>query len=298
MTKLSASVIAIAALSAHASAFSPYATEVVSSTGLAGTGLYNDPLAVLGKPSTWFNNRTVANPDFRRVKLIEPAFNLGLNNEKLLTTFNRNSTNPALDQSVTVKFDHKIMDNPLNPYGLDFNVFGNSFFTASGGQFVSDATNLNNAPISGGSFDEPLKISVSPDNVHWYTYDSGPYADSLWPTNAFGWDRTNATWTNTEMDFTKPMDPSLTRASIAGKSAADVLDLYNGSAGGVGFDIGLSGFSYIQYIRVTGVTGFSGGEIDGFAAVTPMVAPVPEPASMVVLGLGALVLVRRRKVRA
>jgi len=291
--KVTLSILAVAAATASALADSPFATEVVSSVALPGTGLYNDPNSVLGKPSTKFNNGSAAAPDIRRVKLIEPAFNVDQDGHKLLTTFNRNAGNPSLNQSVTVKFDHQVLNDANNPFGLDFIVFGNSFFTANG-SFTSDATNLNTTNLSGGSFDEPLKISVSPDNVNWYTYDNGPYGDTLMPTNAYKWDRATASWTDQEMDFTKPIDPALTRAVVAGKTAADVLDLYNGSAGGTAFDIAPSGFSFIQYIRVTGVTGFTGGEIDAFSDVAPVSAPVPEPCSLLALGLGAVALVRRR----
>ena len=279
--------IALAAAFASAAQANPFASEVVASSGLTGTGLYNDPAAVLGKPTTRFNDGTAANPDFHRAKPIEASYNTGLNGEKLLTTFN-------LNQSVTVRFDTPILNNPNNPFGLDFIVFGNTFFSPQGGGFINDDTNLNLVTIGGGSFDEPLKISVSPDNLQWYTYDDGPFGDTLFPTNAYLWDRANARWTDTESDFTKPMDPAITRASLAGRSVADVLDLYNGSAGGTAFDLAPSGFSSIQYIRVTGVTGFRGGEIDGFSAVRPN-APVPEPASLAALGLGALALLRRRR---
>lgn len=283
--------IALLALtSAAAFADSPFATEVVSSTALPGTTLYNDPNSVLGKPTTKFNNGTVASPDIRRAKLIEAVFNTAPDGSKLITTFNRNAANPSLNQSVTVKFDHHVENDANNPFGLDFIVFGNTFFTPSGG-FTSDATNLNTTTLSGSSFDEPLQISVSPDNVNWYTYENGPYGDSLFPTNAYLWDRAGASWTDTEADFTKPLDPAITRATVAGKTAADVLDLYNGSGGGTAFDLAPTGFSFIQYIRVTGVTGFTGGEIDGFSDV----APVPEPASLIALGLGAATFIRRRR---
>lgn len=261
-----------------------FAVEVVASSGLPATSLYNDPAAVLGRPTLKFNNGTIANPAFRRVKIIEPAFNTGLANERLITTFNAN-------QSVTVRMGRTVFDHPNNPYGIDLNVFGNSFFTVSSGGTTSDATNFNTATISASLFAENVRVSVSPDNVNWYTYLGGRTGDGLYPTNSYRWDRTSAAWSDDELDPTKPVDPSLTLASLGGKTGADVLDLYNGSAGGAGFDLALSGFSFINYVRFDGQTGFSGGEIDAVAAVTA----VPEPASVALIGLGAAALITHRR---
>jgi hypothetical protein len=265
-----------------------FAVQVVSSTGLAANSLYSDPAAVLGRPALKFNNNTIANPQFRRVKLVEPAFNTGLNNERLITTFNAG-------QAVTVKMGRKVYNDPANPYGIDLNVFGNAFFVAGGGGFVSDATNLNTATVGGGIFDEPVRVSVSPDNVNWYTYVNGPTGDGLFPTNSYFWNRSTASWTDVETDPTKPVDPSITLASLAGKTDANVLDLYKGSAGGTGFDLAESGFAWIEYVKFEGLTGFSGGEIDAVAAVNPE-AVTPEPATLAVTGSTALLIGRRRRV--
>lgn len=262
-----------------------FAVEVVSATGLAANSLYNDPAALLGRPATKFNNRTIANPEFRRVKIVEPAFNTGLNNERLITTFNAG-------QSVTVRMGRKVYDDANNPYGIDLNVFGNAFFVAGGGGFVSDATNFNTATIGGGIFDEPVRVSVSPDNVNWYAYTNGPSGDGLFPTNSYFWNRSTASWTDVETDPTLPVDPSITLASLAGMVNADVLDLYNGSAGGVGFDLAESGFAFIEYVRVEGLAGYSGGEIDAIAAVNAVITP--EPAAMFSIGATAVFLRRRR----
>jgi hypothetical protein len=195
-----------------------------------------------------------------------------------------------------VKFDHQVANDPLNPYGLDFIVYGNAFF-AGGGGFVYDNTDHRAFAIGGGVFEEPLKISVSQHGTEWYTYDDGPYADSFYPTNPWvwdpdQWDTTGNGWTTTENDYAKPVDPSLTATDFAG-SSYDAMVLYDGSAGGAGFDLAESGYDWIQYIKVEGVSGFSGGEIDAFSDV----AAVPIPGSVLLLGSGLLALfgIRRRR---
>jgi hypothetical protein len=263
-----------------------FAVEVVSSTGLLNTTLYNNPQSVLGRPTLKFNNS--ANPnvtDLRRAKLIEGVFNTGPAGEKLITTI-------AAGTQVTVRMGRPVTNDPFNPFGVDFIVFGNSFFAGSGG-FVGDEANLNLDTLGGALFAENTKVSVSPDNVNWYTYDSGPYADSAFPTNSYLWNSTIAAWTDTESDPTLPVNPSLL-ASVAGKTAGNVLTtIYKGSAGGTGFDLAASGFSSIQYIKVEGLAGFAGGEVDAFADVRASVV-VPEPATVGALVVG-LSLARRRR---
>lgn len=100
---------------------------------------------------------------------------------------------------------------------------------------------------------------------------------------------------NTESDYTKPVDQSLTSADFAGKTGAQAIALYNGSVGGTSFDLVESGYSWIQYIKVEGVNGFNGGEIDGFSDV----AAVPESGPMLALASGSISLsgfaLRRKK---
>ncbi|MCC5829530.1 MAG: hypothetical protein JJU36_08785, partial [Phycisphaeraceae bacterium] len=240
--------------------------EVVSSTGLDGSGIYNDPQALLGPPSLYFNHSLNPHvPDIRRTKLIEPAWNVGPDGEKLLTTL-------AEGTQVTVRMGQPVYSDPLNPFGIDFVVFGNSLFSGTGG-FISDATNLNTfmlADPASGVF-EKVKVSVSPDNINWYRYDDGPYGDGPFPTNAFAWDRIAAAWTDEPLDPTRPIDPALSLADFGGLSAADALDLYAGSMGGTGFDLAESGFEWIQYIRFEGLSGFANGEIDAVARVRPRI---------------------------
>lgn len=267
-----------------------FAVQVVSSTGFpaspGATQYYSDPNAILGRPALQFKDIYGSNPTaFHRVKLIEPAYATGLNGEKLITTFNAG-------QSVTVQMGRTVYDNPSNPYGIDLIVYGNSFFVAGGGSFVGDNTNLNTTPV-GGVFSESVQVSVSPDNIHWYSYpaDAAHTGDGYYPTNSYLWDRNTASWTDDQADPTKPVDPSIGTTALAGMTAADVLDLYDGAAGGTGFDLADSGFSYINYVRFDGLAGYSGGEIDAVAAVTA----IPEPTTLGLLLNGGSLLLRNRK---
>lgn len=279
----SVGILAITSGANAAYTFDPndFAVEVVSSTNLPGTSLYNDPAAVLGRPTLRFNNSFSPTPDFRRTKLIEPAFNTGTSGEKVITTFN-------IGQSVTVRMGRRVEDDPGNPFGIDFIVFGNAFFTGSGG-FVSDTTDLNTFILSGGIFAENVRVSVSPDNLNWYSYATT--GDGLFPTNSYVWDADTASWTDEELDPTKPVDPQLRNQSFAGLSAASVLALYDGSAGGAGFDLAESGFAWIEYVRFDGISGFAGGEIDAVADVRA----IPEPATLAALGLAGVLLLRKRR---
>ncbi len=192
-------------------------------------------------------------------------------------------------------------NDPDNPYGLDFIVYGNAFF-AGGGSSVSDTTDHTSYTLSGGAFTENVLISVSQDGETWYTYENGPYGDNLFPTNPWVWDpdlyaETGNGWTDIENDYTLPVDPTLTSSDFAGLSSYEAMLLYAGSAGGTGFDLDdiydLYGveLEWIQYIKVEGVSGLSGGEIDAFADV----APVPVPAAVWLLGSGLLGLVGIRR---
>ena len=249
---------------------SPYAVEVVDYGSPLGGGTYGDPDAVLGKPSTQCKNMGWPSSDPFHVKLVEAAYNVDLNNENVITTINSGGY-------ITVRFDHQVMNDPDNPYGIDFLVFGNAFFTGTGG-FVNDSADMNSYMLSNpaGCFSEPVSIAVSQDGVTWYEFTSGPYGDGMFPTHAYEWDQslydlTGNGWTDNEMDFTKPVDPSLTLADFNGISAADAIALYDGSGGGTGFDLEDVGLEWIQYIKVTS----SGGEIDAFADVAPVAPATP-----------------------
>ncbi|MEJ0088442.1 MAG: hypothetical protein WDM80_01580 [Limisphaerales bacterium] len=259
-----------------ASTNSVYAVQIIAAQGPFGASPYNDTNCILGAPATRFYE-SVSKPA-TRVKIVEPAYNYAPDKtNKLIITLNTGS-------SIIAKFNQPVYDNPANPYGMDFEVFGNAFYAGNG--FSSDTANMNIYKLTSGGFYEPTKVSVSPGYTGqpgeiagdastwpWYRYDNGPYADTDCPTQGYKWNRAETNWTDEVMDFTKPVNPALkTKLNTSGStlSAADAMDLYDGSGGGTGFDLKPSGFAWIQYIKVEGIAGFTGGEVDAMSIIRPM----------------------------
>jgi hypothetical protein len=174
--------------------------------------------------------------------------------------------------SLLVQFAAPILNNPANPFGLDFLVFGNSGFVITNGDFSGGGI------TDGSLFSQNTgmtRVSVSADNLTYYLLNPAltPVVDGLHPTDGSG-------------DFQKPVDPALHTEAFAGKDLAGIRALYDGSGGGTGFDISWAQdangqavlLPSIRFIRVDVLSGKS--EIDGFVAV-------PEPATLTLLGLGA-----------
>ena len=247
----------------YAVAEDPWADEVISaSKSLDGSGVYRDPLSLLGMPATTYYDNFLGQQFF--VSLASGVFNLDAPiGNKLITTINTG-------EFIKVSFDEPVVDHPRNPYGIDLIVFGNSFFV-SGGTVGSD-TDMATHFLTTGVFAEPVTVAVSPTGIgdpqadpeHWYVYDDGPFADGLFPTNAYEWDRAVHDWGD-RLDFTTPVDPWLGVSDFAGRSAADAIELYGCSAGGTGYDLAESGYSSISYVYLTAI----GGEVDALADVFP-----------------------------
>lgn len=281
-------VLAGLAAISTARADSPYATELISQNGAyGGAELYNDPYSVLGEPTSKAQNGGMPPLFFLpyHIKIVEPAYNVDMDGNKVITTLSRKSNGSGgyTYGSITVKFDHPVYDDPVNPYGIDLNVFGNAFYVGGGtdGNWVYDNTDMRIYYLAGGVFAEPVVISVSPDNVNWYTYSNGPYGDTAFPTQGYIWDAeqhglTGNGWTDQKMDFTKPVNPALNSVlgTMSGPyfqmSTADAIKTYVGSGGGTGIDLAVSGFPWIQYVRVESTAAFRDGEIDAFSDVRPM----------------------------
>ncbi len=192
-----------------------------------------------------------------------------------------------------LKFNHKVCDDRNNPYGYDFIVFGNSFFSAIVGSSGYDYGDPCNCFIkSGGVNTERGRVSVSQsgsqDMNDWLCFDDGPYADSFAPTlgRVFdpnepayypGWENL---WWGDQTDPTLPLDPNVDPNDFAGKSLAKVCLVYGKSAGGTAFDLRRladfnnlaidpqSGERWIQYIKIECMDSNTGGSLPEVDAVS------------------------------
>ena len=260
---------------------SDWATAVAGYSKLGSPPYYDDPLAVLGKPTTLIYEPgwPPVPPGTFHCSMVYPAQKTAPDGSKLVTTIKSGGY-------IIAQFDPPIYDDPQNWYGKDFIVFGNSMFAANG--TVTANTNMGTLTLMNGANGswEPMTVSVSQDGSTWYTYASGPYADDYAPTQSFAWDWVESAW-GPELDFTKPVPPNQTKAGFGGKSVAAAIDMYRGSGGGTAFDLGalpipgdlVTGSKWIRYVRVTAdIADDDGfiyeGEVDAFARVGHAAAPV------------------------
>ncbi len=262
---------------------------------------WKNPEAITGKVNTIDRDDTNwSNPTFREIHMAWPAWYQGSNDASLTgqpydsSVTRNNGTGLRSGSQIVVEFDERIINNADDGgaynWGVDFIVHGNSFFQGAEGMTYPD-TNMETYHITegGGVFAEPVTVSVAQSlDGPWYTFSS-PTADNYFPTQPWAWDWEADDWSDEELDWTKPVNPDLTGEDFGGLSVAEAIDLYEGSAGGTGFDINVFGLDWIQYVMVSSPGNYE-GEITGIVDVA-----VPEPASIGLLGIGiALLAVRKR----
>lgn len=246
---------------------SPWGAGVVSYQG--GTNAdpgYDNPATALGEPS-----RTTAGWPSGDTDVT--MFNSAWRTDQLVSI--------GAGGHLIVEFDHQVENDPANPFGIDLLVFGNATFSDS-----SYPTG-----VAGGIWSEAGKIAVSQDNVVWYEIVAAS-ADDAFPTQGFN--DTSGPYAadgSVISDFTKPVDPGIV---WTGKTYDELIDLYAGSGGGAGIDIGVTGLDWIRYVKVHQDVGDAWStDIDAFADV----APVPEPTTGVLITALAGLFVRLRTSR-
>jgi hypothetical protein len=240
-----------------------FATSVISYN--AGTGAaagYNDATTALGMPSTFTNDPTFPGP----VDPYDPPY---------LTS---QIVSIGAGGSLTVQFASPIRNDAGNAFGMDFIVYGNS-------GFISDFnTGISSGDLFGASTPGSARVSVSADNVNYFTLDTSlaPVVDAYFPTDGSG-------------TFGVPVNPALANAAaFNGMTMEQIRSQYAGSAGGTGFDLAWArdgsgnavALDSINFVRVEVLNGKA--EIDGLAAV-------PEPSTWALLGIGASALLLRKR---
>ena len=164
---------------------------------------------------------------------------------------------------LVLRFNHGGGADENNPYGIDFIMFGNARWGIAGGGSWGPGSDPETVTVGTTFYKELGIVAVSQDGDDWYELSTGPYADDFAATAGYRWDDVNDEW-GQELDPTRPVDPNLTASDFDGNSVAEIIEIYDGSAGGAGFDIkGLdandytalavdsnTGQRWIQYVRI------------------------------------------------
>lgn len=261
-----------------AAAESPYAWRVAAAD-VAADSDYGDPANALGGPARTVPGWGEIPPT--TVNPVSPAWGPG----RLVTLA---SADGDTGGSITVEFDHGVLDDPRNPFGLDFIVFGNAMHALGGGAYFDGVSDPAGLVVDTDTIvAERGLVEVSADGETWFAFADGPWADDFAPTFAYCYDPENPDaslfdgnrWWGAPADATRPVDPAAGPGDFKGRTLADYARLYDGSAGGTGFDI--SGFDlprdglgrkYVRFVRITSLDPFDTTEVDAVADVAPAVS--------------------------
>lgn len=272
---------AAAAIGATSACLASPFPVTVTGVGPFGDAPHDDPLACLGRPAVWTYDPGfppwVPSGSFG-CSMVYGAWGTDPSGAKLVVTLREGA-------SVTAEFSPPLVDDPENWYGRDFIVFGNAFFGSTG--FVERGSDMEQIRVKTGGAGtwEPMTVSVSQDGLNWYDYSEGPFADDFAPAQPLAWDWVEHRW-GPELDFTRPVPPSLSREFLGDLSVADATDTYRGSAGGTAFDLGVtdlpadpvSGRKWARFVKVTAnvldMDGFAyEGELDAIVRVSHSIVP-------------------------
>lgn len=177
---------------------------------------------------------------------------------------------------ITLQMSTPILNNPADPFGINFMIFANEFFISSGGN------------VSGLFYHQAsIQVQVSADDSTWYTLNPAlaPQAGELYPTDGSG-------------NPLIPINPSLTISNFTGLNLAGIRGLYAGSAGGTGYDLAWAQDANSNSVDLASA-GFVRIEVSSGVLDLDAVSVVPEPGTAVLalIGGGLFCLFQRMIVR-
>ena len=245
---------------AYVSNTNDFAGQIISTNNLDPASPYNNPAAVLNRPTLRFYD-PFDGAVTDRVSIIDDPYNVTPDGSDVITEISSGG-------QMTVQLGRKVYNDPNNPYGIDLIVYGNSFFSgiSGAGGLISDRTDLSVATLTSSSIlGHSTIVSVSQDGTNWFTL---PAQSHLFPDNAYRWDDTNSSWTDEEMNPNKPINPYIYTNQFAGTTVAGALDQFVGASGGTGYSLSASGLPWIQYVQIQPGPG-TYTVIDAIAAVNP-----------------------------
>lgn len=264
-------VLALAGACAPALADSPFAAAWLSyEPGLTDSPTYTgNPGAAVGSPERMTG-------EFYNFPSVVTPFNPAYGPDEVVSV--------GGGGSLVLMFDHPVVDDPANPYGLDLIVFGNAGFVDD--SYPEGRTLPGAAMFGSGAL---ARVLVSADGSAWREIAGA--VDARFPTLGYSdlADPYSLTAGAVGADFEVPVNPAFDPSS---RSFAELVAGYAGSGGGAGFDLAGTGLASILYIRFENLgAGTAAFEIDAVSDVRAV------PAPGVALGLLALGARARRRHR-
>ena len=275
---------------------SPYGFQVIANFTTAKS-YYQLASNVLGRPSSFMDDPSVMWQGLNYGGVVSPA-NPAWGKGRLFSLENDegeeegevgDANGPGY---VTIAFDHDVVDDPGNPWGLDFIVYGNSLAIGDGSYYTM-GVDPSTFRFSGKGDHESAKVEVSQDGKTWYTDVKWRYADNFAPTlgHLYEPNRADASlyagnkWWGRMTLPTRPLNPAVDYRDFTGLTLAQICQRYDGSAGGTAYDISslplplnARGQKWFRYVRISGVwecndegdEGFTSPDIDAVADVAPV----------------------------
>ena len=236
----------------------PYGWKVVE-WATEATASYNKPAVVLGPPTRSMTVPSIGLPSGAEGEkagtyVISPVYPAWLGG-RLFTISGCDGELPeeedadveANNNFITIEFDHDVVDDPGNPFGLDFIVFGNSCCSIrTRTSSITPNSNPSDCLLAGTDNGERAVVEVAQDkDGPWYGSMKWRTSDGFAPTLGHCYDPENPDttlyagneWWGAPTNPTYPVDPRVDFSDCDGLTLAELCQRYNGSAGGTGYDL-------------------------------------------------------------